>query len=124
MSDNPLKLRSIHHVELWVGNAKQAAYFYRNAFGFSQIAYAGLETGQRNHTSYALSQGKARLVATSPLDPDSAIAKHIATHGDAVRDIAFLVDDADRAFEEALRRGAKPAFEPTDRNDQCGAIRQ
>src|SRR5213594_987727 len=96
VSDNPLKLRAIHHVEFWVGNAKQAAYFYRSAFGFSQIAYAGLETGQRDHTSYALSQGKARLVVTSPLDPDSAISSHVATHGDAVQDIAFLVDDADR----------------------------
>ena len=74
MSDNPLKLKSIHHVEFWVGNAKQAAYFYRQAFGFSQIAYAGLETGQRDHTSYALSQGKARLVVTSPLDSAGPIA--------------------------------------------------
>src|SRR5262252_4687137 len=95
--DNPLKLKSIHHVEFWVGNAKQAAYFYRQAFGFSQIAYAGLETGQRDRTSYALAQGKARLLLSSPLDSESAIAEHIATHGDAVRDIAFLVDDADRA---------------------------
>ena len=124
MSDNPLKLKSIHHIELWVGNAKQAAYFYRQAFGFSQIAYAGLETGQRDHTSYALAQGKARLVLSSPLDSAGAMAEHTALHGDAVRDIAFLVDDADRAFEEALRRGAKPALEPTDRSDQCGAIRQ
>src|SRR6266850_8352019 len=92
VTDNPLKLKSIHHVELWVGNAKQAAYFYRQAFGFSQIAYAGLETGQRDHSSYALSQGKARLAVTSPLDSTGAMAQHIAVHGDAVHDIAFLVD--------------------------------
>src|SRR5215471_12851501 len=67
VNGNPLKLKSIHHVELWVGNAKQAAYFYQRAFGFSEIAYAGLESGQRDHTSYALSQGKARIVLTSPL---------------------------------------------------------
>src|SRR5438132_6737623 len=118
MSDNPLKLRSIHHVEFWVGNAKQAAYFYRQAFGFSQIAYAGLETGQRDHTSYALSQGKARLVVSSPLDSAGPMAAYIATHGDAVSDIAFLVDDAGRAFEEAVRRGARPAMEPVDRGDK------
>jgi len=124
VTDNPLKLKSVHHIELWVGNAKQAAYFYRQAFGFSQIAYAGLETGQRDRSSYALSQGKARLVVSSPLDSTGPMAQHITVHGDAVRDIAFLVDDADRAFEEALRRVAKPALEPTDRSDQCGAIRQ
>ncbi len=124
MSDNPLKLRSIHHVEFWVGNARQAAYFYRQAFGFSQIAYAGLETGQRDRTSYALAQGKARLLLSSPLDSDGAIAEHTTRHGDAVRDIAFLVDDADRAFEEAVRRGAQPAMEPRDLSDQCGAVRQ
>jgi 4-hydroxyphenylpyruvate dioxygenase len=124
MSDNPLKLRSIHHVEFWVGNARQAAYFYRQAFGFSQIAYAGLETGQRDRTSYVLAQGKARLLLSSPLDPNSAIAEHTARHGDAVRDIAFLVDDAERAFDEAVRRGAKPAVEPRDLSDKCGSVRQ
>ena len=124
MSDNPLKLRSIHHVEFWVGNARQAAYFYRQAFGFSQIAYAGMETGQRDRTSYALAQGKARLLLSSPLEGSGTIAEHIARHGDAVRDIAFLVDDADRAFDEAVRRGAQPAMEPHDLSDQCGAVRQ
>jgi 4-hydroxyphenylpyruvate dioxygenase len=124
VSDNPLKLRSIHHVEFWVGNARQAAYFYRQAFGFSQIAYAGMETGQRDRTSYALAQGKARLLLSSPLDGSGAIAEHIARHGDAVRDIAFLVDDADRAFEEAVRRGARGAMEPRDLSDQSGAVRQ
>src|SRR6267142_1788541 len=84
VTDNPLKLKSIHHVEFWVGNARQAAYFYRQAFGFSQIAYAGLETGQRDRTCYALTQGKARLLLSSPLDSSGAIAEHTAQHGDAV----------------------------------------
>jgi 4-hydroxyphenylpyruvate dioxygenase len=124
LNDNPLKLKSIHHVEFWVGNARQAAYFYRQAFGFSQIAYAGLETGQRERCSYALAQGKARLVMTSPLTPAGPVAELTAKHGDFVRDIAFVVDDADRAFEEAVRRGATPAMAPADRHDRSGAIRQ
>jgi 4-hydroxyphenylpyruvate dioxygenase len=122
--DNPLKLRQIHHVEFWVGNAKQAAFFYRNAFGFSQFAYSGLETKRRDATSYALQQGKARFVFTTPLAPDTPIADHIRRHGDGVRDIAFQVDDADRAFEEAVRRGAEPAIEPYDLADEHGTVRR
>jgi 4-hydroxyphenylpyruvate dioxygenase len=122
--DNPLKLRQIHHVEFWVGNAKQAAFFYRQAFGFSQIAYSGLETGRRTETSYALEQGRARFVLTTPLTPDHQAAEHITRHGDGVRDIVFQVDDADAAFEEAVRRGAKPAAEPYDVRDDHGAIRR
>jgi 4-hydroxyphenylpyruvate dioxygenase len=124
MSDNPLRLRSIHHVELWVGNAKQAAYYYRQAFGFSQFAYAGLETGRRDAASYALQQGKARLVLTTPLAPEGETSEHVARHGDGVRDIAFHVDDADAAFTEAVRRGARPVREPADRRDAHGAVRQ
>ena len=82
MQDNPLKLRQIHHVEFWVGNAKQAAFFYRHAFGFSQVAYSGLETGHRAETSYALEQGRARFVLTTPLTPDHPAADHIRRHGD------------------------------------------
>lgn len=123
MAGNPLKLKKIHHVEFWVGNAKQAAYFYRHAFGFSNIAYAGLETGQRDRTSYALQQGKARLVLTTPHDPDSEISHHIRKHGDGVRDIAFQVEDADFAFHEAIERGAEPATHPRDLRDQHGTAR-
>jgi 4-hydroxyphenylpyruvate dioxygenase len=123
MSDNPLKLRQIHHVEFWVGNAKQAAFYYRQAFGFSQIAYAGLETGHRDLTSYALQQGKARFVFTTPLAPGPC-ADHIHRHGDGVRDIAFQVDDADAAFEEAVRRGAEPAIAPHDVADPHGRVRR
>lgn len=124
MQHNPLRLRSIHHVEFWVGNARQAAYFYRLGFGFSQAAYAGLETGCRAHTSYLMTQGKIRLVLTTPLGPDHPAAAHVLAHGDGVRDIAFHVDDADRAFEEAVRRGAEPAVEPHDLRGQEGCVRR
>ena len=124
MSGNPLALRQVHHVEFWVGNARQAAYFYRKAFGFSQLAYAGLETGERGMTSYALCQGRARFVLATPLSPDHPAADHIRRHGDGVRDIAFQVDDADRAFEEAVKRGAEPAIEPHDAADGHGRIRR
>ncbi len=121
---NPLKLRSIHHVELWVGNAKQAAYFYREAMGFSQFAYAGLETGSRDTTSYVLRQGKATLVLTTPLGTSGPMLDHIRRHGDAVRDIAFHVGDTDAAFAEAVRRGAKPVEEPHDTQDEHGITRR
>ena len=124
MPDNPLKLRQIHHVEFWVGNARQAAYYYRKAFGFSQFAYAGLETGHRDLASYALRQGKARLVFRTPLTPEHPAAEHVRLHGDGVRDIAFQVDDADKAFEEAVRRGAVPAAEPHDISDAHGRVRR
>ena len=124
MQQNPLRLRSIHHVEFWVGNARQAAHFYRLGFGFSQAAYAGLETGSRDHTSYLMTQGKIRLVLTTPLGPEHPAAAHVMTHGDGVRDIAFHVDDADRAFEEAVRRGAEPAIEPHDLRDEGGCVRR
>jgi 4-hydroxyphenylpyruvate dioxygenase len=122
--ENPIKLKRVHHVEFWVGNARQAAYFYRKGFGFSQVAYSGLETGQRKRTSYAMSQGKANLLLTTPLTPDDEAAEHIRRHGDGVRDIAFEVDDADQAFAEAVRRGAKPVAEPHDEVDEHGAIRR
>lgn len=121
---NPLQLRSIHHVELWVGNAKQAAYFYRNAMGFSQFAYAGLETGSREVTSYALRQGKATLILSTPVKADGYIAAHLQRHGDAVRDIAFHVSDTDSAFSEAVARGAEPAESPHDVSDGFGTVRR
>jgi 4-hydroxyphenylpyruvate dioxygenase len=123
MPQNPLRLKSIHHVEFWVGNARQAAYFYRRGFGFSETAYAGLETGQRDHTSYLLTQGKIRFLLTTPMGPEQPASEHLKCHGDGVRDIAFHVDDADRAFEEAVRRGAVPAVEPRELRDGHGAVR-
>ena len=111
---NPLKLRSIHHIELWTGNAKQAAYYYRQALGFSQFAYRGLETGSRDVASYALEQGKARIVISSPLSSEHLMHEHLRKHGDAVRDIAFHVEDARKAFDAALAAGARPVSEPED----------
>ncbi|MFB3852547.1 MAG: 4-hydroxyphenylpyruvate dioxygenase [Vicinamibacterales bacterium] len=124
MSDNPLCLKQIHHVEFWVGNARQSAFYYRHAFGFSQVAYAGLETGSRDCASYALEQGKARFVLSTPLRPGSEMSRHIEKHGDGVRDIAFEVDDVDRAFEAAVARGAQVAFEPRDFSDAHGTARR
>jgi 4-hydroxyphenylpyruvate dioxygenase len=121
--ENPLQLKRIHHVEFYVGNAKQAAFYYRKGFGFSQLAYSGLETGQRTHTSYVLNQGKATFVLTTPLTAEHSAADHIKKHGDGVRDIAFEVADADGAFAEAVRRGAQPAIEPHDVKDDHGTVR-
>jgi 4-hydroxyphenylpyruvate dioxygenase len=123
MTRHPLRLKSIHHVEFWVGNARQAAYFYRRGFGFSETAYAGLETGWRDRTSYLLTQGKIRFVLTTPLVPEHPASEHLRCHGDGVRDIAFHVDDADAAFEEAVRRGAVPATEPRELRDEHGRVR-
>ncbi|MFQ5739994.1 MAG: 4-hydroxyphenylpyruvate dioxygenase [Acidobacteriota bacterium] len=123
MTAKCLELKRIHHVEFWVGNAKQAAFFYRNAFGFSQLAYAGLETGQPQQASYVLCQKDARLLLTTPLDPESPASTHIRKHGDGVRDIAFEVEDVDEAFELATSRGAEPQAEPHDLTDDRGTVR-
>ena len=122
--ENPLKLKKVHHVEFLSGNAKQSAFFYRKAFGFSQLAYSGLETGNRETASYVLSQGKIRFVITSPLRADHPAAEHIRTHGDGVVDIALQVEDADFAFAEAVRRGAAPVTEPHDISDEHGTVRR
>jgi 4-hydroxyphenylpyruvate dioxygenase len=122
--ENPLKLKSIHHLEFYVGNAKQAAYYYRHALGFSQVAYSGLETGNRKFTSYLLRQGKADFLLTTPLDGSSAASEHIRRHGDGVRDIALQVGDADFAFHEAVKRGAKAVAEPHDVKDEHGTVRR
>ena len=114
MSDDPLQIKRIHHVELWVGNALQASYYYRRAFGFELYGYRGLETGSREETSFALRQNNARLLFTAPLSERGPVAEHVTLHGDGVRDIAFEVDDADAAFAAAVERGARPAAEPHD----------
>lgn len=121
---NPLPLKAIHHVELLVGNAKQAAYFYRHAFGFSQIAYAGPETGVRDQASYVLQQGDARLVVSTPLFPTDPMAEQLRQHGDGVLDVAFLVDDVDACFAQAVARGARPAKEPYNVAHKGGRIRR
>ena len=109
-------------VEFYVGNAKQAAHFYRSLFGYRILAYRGPETGTRDRASYVLEQGKVRLVLTTALRPDSEIAAHVHKHGDGVKDIALWVDDARRAFSLAVERGAKPAAEPRALVDEHGEI--
>jgi 4-hydroxyphenylpyruvate dioxygenase len=123
MSENPLKLKRLHHIEFAVGNAKQASYFYRHAFGFALEAYAGLETGRRDCASYVLRQGEARFVMSTPLQPDGLLSDHLRIHGDGVRDIAFEVEDASQSFELAVSRGAQAAVPPQTLKDMHGAVR-
>ena len=123
ITENPLGLKKIHHVEFYVGNAKQAEFYYRKAFGFSRAAYSGLETGNRETTSYLLKQNNVNFVLTTPLSPEHPAAEHIKQHGDGVRDIAFYVEDADHAFNEAVKRGATPVIEPHDWSDENGSVR-
>lgn len=117
-----LPINGTDFVELYVGNAKQAAHYYKTAFGFQSVAYAGLETGLRDRTSYVLQQGKIRLVLTTPFDKDSEISNHIRVHGDGVKYIALWVDDARSAFEETTRRGARPFLEPVVEKDEHGEV--
>src|SRR6476646_6224037 len=112
--NDPMPLNGIDHVELWVGNAKQAAFFYQRAFGFRVIAYAGLETGVRDRTSYVLEQGRIRLVITGALQSDSPIAAHHHKHGDGVKVIALSVPDVDHAYKHATDLGAIGVEEPHD----------
>src|SRR5436190_15072824 len=116
-----MPLEGWDHVELWVGNAKQAAYFYEHAFGFTRTAYAGPETGVRDRASYVLEQGEIRLVLTSPLREDSEIARHQCRHGDGVRDIALAVPDATEAYRQAVQRGARGVPEPHTVEDSFGS---
>ncbi len=110
------------HVELWVGNAKQAAYFYETAFGFSRRAYSGPETGVRDRVSYVLQQGEVRLVVTSPLGADHEIMRFVSRHGDGVRDIALRVPNAGEAYRLALERGARGVREPEWLEDEFGRV--
>jgi 4-hydroxyphenylpyruvate dioxygenase len=117
-----MPLHGIHHLELYVGNAKQAAHFWCTAFGFRLEAYSGLETGDRDRASYVLRQGRIRLVLTGALHSESPIADHHRRHGDGVKSIALSVPDARAAFEHALAHGAKAALDPVRREDQHGAV--
>lgn len=118
-----LKLKDVDHVEFWVGNAFQAAYFWQHAFGFKPVAYGGLETGNRRSPSYVLEQGKIRLVFTGTYQPDSEVAAHQLTHGDGVKSIAFQVDDVEQAYQATTSRGALGLEPPTERRDQFGVLR-
>ena len=109
-------------VEFYVGNAKQAATYYRAAFGFRLIGYRGPETGTRDRASYLLEQNKVRFILTSALAPDQPIQEHVTRHGDGVRDIALWVDDARDAFRKAVERGAVPAYEPQSLKDEHGEL--
>ncbi len=117
-----LPINGTDYVELYVGNAKQAAHYYKTAFGFQTLAYAGLETGVKDHVSYVLVQDKIRLVLTTPLTYDSPVGEHIRKHGDGVKVIALWVDDARQAFAETTARGAEVYFEPTVESDADGEI--
>lgn len=117
-----LPISGTDYVELYVGNAKQAAHFYKTAFGFQSLAYSGLETGVKDRASYVLQQGKIRLVLTSSFDPDSEISHHLRKHGDGVKVIALTVENARSAFEETVKRGAKPVFDPVVIKDAHGEV--
>jgi 4-hydroxyphenylpyruvate dioxygenase len=122
MSTDFLPLMGTDYVELYVGNAKQAAHFYKTAFGFQSYAYSGPETGDKEKVSYVLVQNKVRLVLTTPLHPTGAIAEHVNKHGDGVKAVALMVGDATDAFKQTVKRGAKPYMEPTTREDADGKI--
>src|SRR5579872_7451800 len=118
-----LPLNGTDYVEFYVGNARQAAYYYRSAFGFRLAAYQGPETGVRDRASYVLAQNKIRFVLTTPLQPEHDIAAHIQRHGDGVRDIALWVDDAESAWRETTRRGARSVREPETLRDEKGEVK-
>ncbi|MCH8535105.1 MAG: 4-hydroxyphenylpyruvate dioxygenase [Flavobacteriaceae bacterium] len=117
-----LPLLGTDYVELYVGNAKQAAHFYKSAFGFQTYAYKGLETGSKDSVSYVLKQDKIRLVLTSPLNSKNPINEHIVKHGDGVKVIALWVEDAKKSWEETTKRGAKSFMEPTVEEDENGKV--
>ena len=117
-----LPLLGTDYVEFYVGNAKQAAHFYKTAFGFQSHAYAGLETGMKDRVSYVLKQDKIRLVLTTALKSESPIGEHVKKHGDGVKIIALWVEDARSAYEETMKRGAKSYQEPLVTNDANGEV--
>lgn len=118
-----LPINGTDHIEFYVGNAKQAAHYYKTAFGFQSLAYAGPETGLRDRSSYVLQQGKIRLVLTTALRSEHPVAEHVRKHGDGVKILALWVDDAYSAFEETTKRGARPYLEPVTQRDEHGEVR-
>jgi 4-hydroxyphenylpyruvate dioxygenase len=118
-----LPLNGTDYVEFWVGNARQAAHYYRSAFGFRLAAYRGPETGTRDRASYVLVQNKIRFVLTTALQPDHPVAEHVRAHGDGVRDIALWVDDAEAAWRATTSRGARSVREPETLRDEQGEVR-
>jgi 4-hydroxyphenylpyruvate dioxygenase len=122
MTEDFMPLDGWDHVELYVGNAKQAAYYYEHAMGFSPVAYAGPETGVRDRCSYVLEQADVRLVLTSALREEHEITKHLARHGDGLKDIALAVPDATEAYRQAVQRGARGVVEPSWQEDEFGRV--
>jgi len=118
-----LPLKGTDFIEFYVGNAKQAAHFYKTAFGFQSLAYAGPETGVKDRSSYVLIQGKMRIMLTTPLNSTHPINQHILKHGDGVHSLALWVDDAYDAFEQTVKRGAKVYMEPTTLKDELGEVK-
>jgi len=117
------KIHGMHHIEFYVGNAKQAAYFYRRALGFRLRGYMGPETGVKDRASYLVEQGKIRFVLTTPLHPESPMAEHVAKHGDGVRDIALQVENVEEAYRIATERGARGVMEPVEISDGNGRVK-
>ncbi|RNC91896.1 MAG: 4-hydroxyphenylpyruvate dioxygenase [Allomuricauda sp.] len=117
-----MPINGTDYIELYVGNSKQAAHFYKTAFGFQSFAYAGLETGLKDRESYVVIQDKIRLILTSPLKSGTEIGKHIDTHGDGVKVVALWVDDATYAYETAVAKGAKSYLEPKTEEDEHGKV--
>ena len=122
MAEDFMPLLGWDHVELWVGNAKQAAYYYEHAMGFTRTAYAGPETGVRDRASYVLEQGDVRFVVTTALREEHDVTRHQARHGDGVRDIALTVPDATEAYRQAVSRGARSVMEPRRDEDEFGTV--
>ena len=118
-----MPIQNYDYMEFYVGDARQAAYYFDHAWGFTPIAYSGLETGVRDRVSYALEQGNVRLVVTSPLEPEGEMGEHIKLHGDGVKRIALRVDDAERSYREATKRGAQGVMSPTTSKDDYGMVK-
>jgi len=118
-----LPLNGTDYLELYVGNAKQAAHFYKTAFGFQSLAYAGPETGVKDRASYVLVQNKIRLVLTTPLYPEHPISEQLTKHGDGVKIIALWVDDAYKSYHETISRGAETYMEPQTLEDENGVVK-
>jgi 4-hydroxyphenylpyruvate dioxygenase len=116
-----MHVTGIEYIEFYVGNAPQAAHFYRTALGFTPVAFKGLETGERDSASVLMQQNNIRFALTSPLQAESPVAEHVMTHGDGVKDIAFTVTDAREAFKEMVKRGATPVKEPQEFESGDGA---
>ena len=119
---NKYNIKAFDHCELYVGNAKQAAYYYRNALGFTPIAHCGLETGNRQKVSYVMEQNQVRFLLTSPLVSNTDIGKHLDKHGDGVKDISLTVDNAEQAWKETIKNGAESVSKPKLIQDSHGEV--